>query len=399
MAPGGTLALGVKCRPQSPGVHTADVYVGTDTFQLLSLGVSLECTGTATSLPALAMTPTTIEIPSPVEVKLGSASTVVRLANAGAGTLLVKDVRIVDVDAGAADDWTYSASGDCSGQITSICSLDAGEQVAIGLTFDPSQIGSRRAALLVSYRDTLDRTTEVPLGAVGLGGTLRRIRGQSQLGFGVVPIGRMSSLDITLVNDGNRDTLATVMLAAGTTPPYTTLPATTITVSPGMPHALAMVCAPTATGTFTTTATITTPDLALPLTVTATCDGTSQVFHANPTSLQLGEIRINESAPTLTVQLLSTNPGVTLTLAGEPVLEAPNSAVTLGPLSLATTPATFTVTVAPQAAGTLTATILAETTDGQTLRIPVVATAVEATYITADTLDLGTFCVDQPTTS
>ncbi len=399
VAPGGSFALGVKCRPQSPGTHTANVYVGTDTFQLLSLGVTLECDGTATSLPALALNPPTIEIPSPVEVRMGSASTTVRLANAGGGTLLVKDVRIVDVDAGAADDWTYTASGDCSGQITTVCMLGAGEDVAISLTFDPSQIGNRRAALLVSYRDTLDRTTEIPLDAVGLGATLRRIDGQSQLGFGAVPIGRMSTLDVTLVNDGNRDTLATVMLAAGTTPPFATLPATTFTVSPGMPQTLTVQCAPTAVGTFTTMATITTPESTSPLTISATCDGVAQQLYANPTGLQLGEIRINATAPTVTVALLSTNTGSPLTFAGPPMLEAPNSAVTIGALSQATTPAMFDVTVAPQTAGTLTATILVETTDGQTLRIPIVATAVEATYIAADTLDLGTFCVDQPTTS
>lgn len=398
VAPGSSFSVGLKCRPQSPGMHTAQVYVGTDTFQLLDLGVTLQCVGTATTQPALAMNPTTITIPSPVEVKLGSATTAVHLANAGGGTLLIKDLRIVDVDAGAADDWTYEAAGDCSGQITTDCKLESGEQVDIALTFDPSQIGSRHAALLVSYRDTLDRTIEVPLDAVGLGATLRRAFAQSPLAFGMVPVGRSAALGVTLVNDGNRDTMATVVLDASTTPPFTTTPATTFTVSPGAPRTLTLVCAPAAAGMFTTTATITTADTMSPVTVTATCTGSTQPLYSDPTSLQLGEIRINATAPTISV-LLSTTPGTPLTVVGQPTLEAPNAAVTIGPLSQTTTPATFDVTIAPQTAGSVTATILVATSDGETLRIPVVALAVEATYIAADTLDLGTFCVDQPTTS
>ncbi len=397
--PGGSFSLGVKCRPQSPGMHTAQVYVGTDTFQLLSLGVTLQCVGTATSAPALAMTPSTIEIPSPVEVQMGSASTTVHLSNAGGGTLLVKDVRIVDVDAGAADDWAYEASGDCSGQITSLCMLESGEQVDIQLTFDPSQIGNRHAALLISYRDTIERTTEIPLDAVGLGATLRRVTPASTLSFGMVPVGRMAALDVTLANDGNRDTTATVTLAANSTPPYTTVPATTFTVTPGMPRALSLQCAPAAAGTFMTTATITSPEMTSPITVTATCDGTTQQLYANPTSLQVGEIRLAATAPTVTVQILSTNTGSPLTITSQPQLEMPNAAITLGPLSQLTTPATFAVTVAPQAIGAVNATIVVTTSDGETLRIPIAAQAVDATYIAADTLDLGTFCIDQPTTS
>lgn len=397
VVPGGTFELGVKCRPQTAGAHSAEVYVGTDTFQLLSLGVTLQCTGVATTSPALAMNPTTIEFTSPVEVGSGSASTTIHVANAGGGTLLVKDVRIIDVDIGAADDWSYTASGDCNGQITSVCMLEAGEQVALDISFDPSAIGSRRAALLVSYRDTLDRTSELPLDGVGLGATLRRLGPATTLGFGTVPVGRTSQLDVTLVNDGNRDTTATVTLAPSTTPPFSVMPAGPLTITPGIPVTLSVQCAPAMTGTFTTTISLATPESQAPLEIAATCDSTTGELYATPTSLQLGELRINTTAPTISVQLASN--ASELTLTGAPRLEAPNVDVTLGPLSQQTTPASFAVTIAPPTAGPLSATILVDTTAGQTLRIPVAATAVEASYITADALDLGTFCVDQPTTS
>src|SRR5690606_23452023 len=119
-----------------------------------------------------AFDPTSVVVQAPVEVMDGSASTVVHLTNTGGGTLVINDVRTVDVDADAALDWTYTASGECTGTITDTCSLDGGESVDINLTFDPSTLGRRRATLLVSYDDSLHRTKEILLDGSGLAGTL-----------------------------------------------------------------------------------------------------------------------------------------------------------------------------------------------------------------------------------
>jgi len=396
--PGGAFAVGLKCRPQTPGTHTATVYVGTDTFQLLSLGVTLQCTGTATTQPALGINPTTIDIPAGVEVAGESANVAIHLANTGGGTLLIKDVRIVDVDTGAADDWSYNASGSCSGKISS-CSLGAAEQVDLDLTFDPSAIGSRDAALLISYRDTLDRTFELPLDATGAGATLRRPGPQTPLAFGTVPVGKMTTLDITVVNDGTRETTVTASLDASTTPPFSVMPSTSVIVAPGTPRTIAVECAPQTAGSESTTLTLTSPDLASPITIPATCDAATTQLYATPSVLALGELRTNAGPQTITVQLASTSAGAPLTFDGEPVLEQQNSSITFGPLSSLMTPASFDVMIAPQSEGTLDATIDVETTSGETLRIPLIASVVRADYIVAESLDLGTFCVDQPTTS
>jgi MYXO-CTERM domain-containing protein len=392
--PGSTFAIGVKCRPQSPGTHTADVYVGTDTFQLLSLGVTLQCEGAASTLPALALEPTTIEIPAGVEVGGDTATVTVHAANSGGGTLLVRDVRIVDVDTGAADDWTYTASGSCTGQL-SMCMLGAGESVDLEITFDPSQIGSRHAALLVSYHDTLDRTFELPLDASGQGATVRRPGPQTPIAFGTVPVDKTATLDLTLINDGNRDTTIDVAVDA----PFDVTPATNVVVSPGMPRTLTVECTPQTADTATSTLTVTSPDLAAPLTVDVSCAGSDAELYATPSALALGELRTNAGPRTFTVQLASVNAGMPLTLSGEPVLETSNSSITLGPLSQQTTPASFAVMIAPQSEGSLSATIDVETTSDETLRIPLTANVVKADYIVAQSLDLGTFCVDQPTTS
>jgi hypothetical protein len=399
--PGGTFTVGIKCRPQSPGTHTAQLLVGTNTFQLMTMPVTLQCIGAATVAPALGVNPTTIEIPAPVEVMGDTAAVVVNLENAGGSTLLVTDVRIIDVDTGAAEDWSYAASGKCSGQISGTCSMGAGDDVALNVTFDPSAIGRRRAVLLVSYHDTIDRTVEIPLEATGEGATLRRLGTGLPLSFGSVPVGGMAQLPIELANDGNRDADVQLSLTATTTPPFTLAPASTTTVAPTMPRIVTLTCAPTAPGSFTTTVTIQGNDTLsmAPVNVPAECEGTTAELYANPTSIMLDEVRLGGGAITRTIQLLDDDGGAPLTFTGQPQLEATNSLITIGPLSQLATPATFDVTIMPQATGPITAAILVSTTSGETLRIPVNGSIVKASYVVAPTLDLGTFCVDQPTTS
>ena len=76
-------SIGVRCSPQSPGMHTAQIFVGTDTFQLLSTPVTVQCIGGATTAPVLAANPPHVEIAERIEVGSGSASTIVHLSNPG----------------------------------------------------------------------------------------------------------------------------------------------------------------------------------------------------------------------------------------------------------------------------------------------------------------------------
>jgi hypothetical protein len=402
VAGGGTVALQIKCTPQTAGTHTAQVYVGTNTFQLLAQPVTLTCAGTATTSPVLAVNPPTIDLAAPIEVTSGDADVVVHLTNVGGGTLLINDVRKVDVDSGASTDWSYTASGECTGTITSPCSLEAGEQVDINLTFDPSAIGRRRATLLVSYKDTIDRTKEIPLDGAGLGATLQLIGGTSIMAFGSVPIGRSSTIDFDLANYGNRDITAQLSVTAGTTPPFSLSPAAAALVIPSMPKTISLTCAPTSAGTFITTATAQAMDAVSgsPATLSATCEGSTLGLYTAPTGLHLGEIRQAGGDVQRTIQVLSTNAPTQLALSGQPMLESSTAGVTLSVLSQQTTPASFDVTVHPDQLpeGQLSATIIVSSSN-ETLRIPVTGKVVAASYEVKAVVDLGTFCVGQPTTS
>ena len=399
ITPNNNLTLQLRCTPQTPGVHTAQLFVGTNTFQLMSSVVTLTCAGTVPTTPVLSANPTSIDLQTPIEATSGSANTVVHLANAGVGTLLINDVRTVDVDTGAAADWTYTASGGCTGQITSACSLDAGRLVDINLKFDPSAIGRRRATLLISYRDTVDRTKEIALEGTGLGATLQLASGSTSMSFGMVPIGRPSQLDFSLINRGNRDVTAQLALATGTSPPFTLSPTSSVNVVPNIERPVTVTCTPPSAGPFSTTITAQGADafMSPATTISATCEGSTIDLYAAPTALQLGEVRMGTSLRR-TVQLLSV--GGPLTLVGQPALEtADPGSVSLGALSNSLTPASFEVTITPQSEGPINHTILISNTNGETLRIPLNAKAVRAEYAVAPAIDLGTFCVGQPTTS
>lgn len=396
---GGMLSVQVKCTPQSTGTHTAQVYVGTNTFQLLSTGVTLTCRGTAATTPVLDAIPTTIDIQRPVEVLGDEASTVVHLSNPGAGTIVITDIRTVDVDTGTAPDWTYTASGACIGQITSMCVLDPGESIDLDVDFDPSVIGRRRATLLISYRDTLNRTKEIPLSGIGAGATLRLVAASPSLNFGTVPVGRSAQLSFDLANNGNRDTTAAITAAA----PFSVTPGPNVVVSPGAKRTMTATCAPTSAGMAATTISAAASDafLSPTISIAATCEGTTQELFAQPTSLMLGELRAGAGPITRTIQLTTDN-GVAVALTGQPQLETPNANITLGTLSSLTTPATFDVEFnvpSGSTQGPFSTAIAIGASNGDALRIPLAGRIVTASYVVAGTLDLGTFCINQPTTS
>lgn len=381
----------VKCTPRSVGPHTATLEIATDTGQRFDQPVTLSCTGSAAVVPVLGVSPDTVTVAAPVEVVGASAQTAVHLTNLGAGTLQVTDIRSVDVDAGAAVDWTFSLTGTCTG---TPCSLAANQQVAVNLTFDPSSIGTRRASLLISFHDTIDRTRSVPLAATGLGATLDLIGG-STLDFGSVPLGHSSQLAIALANRGNRDTTATL----STTPPFTLNPAMSVTVSPGVVKTVTATCTPVIAGSASTTigAQSADADGSLPIAIAATCTGITTPLFSNPTALALGEIRINAGAVVIPLQIEST--GAPLTLSGTPALDLANPSVSIGSASSPTTTSTINVTLDPQAEGDIKSNLVVADTGGDSLKIPIVGRIVTASYAVPQSLDVGTFCVNQPTAS
>ena len=396
VAPGSAATIYVACAPQAAGSASAQLRAITDGGQALAAPVALSCTGTATSAPALAVEPVALSVAAPLDAGSASATEVVHLTNAGGSNLVVSDVRVVDVDAGGAADWRYVASGRCSGEIAPACTLGPGDRVDLAVTFAPTAIASRRASLVLSYHDTLDRTRAIPLTGTGGGATLALV-GPASIDLGTVPVGQTASVDVTLANRGTRATTAMLSLApAGA--PFATSPASSIAVPPGAPAEVTLRCTPTAAGSATTMLTAHAVDVfgAQDAMVTASCEGTTSPLHASPSTIVLGELPLGGSAVDTTVSLEST--AGPLTLSGPPMLEDPLAELAVGSASSTTTPATFVVTAEPTAQGDLADHVLVNDTAGDKLRIPVSGSAVDPAYTVPTTLSLGTFCVGEPTT-
>lgn len=396
VASGSDLTLQVQCTPQTAGMHVANLVVATDSSQVLSQAVQLRCGAVAAPGPVLAVDPASIVVASPVDVGSGSATSTLHLSNAGSGSLLLTDVRAVDLDTGAALDWSYVARGHCIGQIPPQCQLDAGDEVDLDVTFDPSQIAARHASMIVTYKDSQQRSRAIPLEGAGGGATLVLASGPSALDFGVVPAGRSSSIDLLVANHGTRDTTA-MLSAMPAGPPFSLTPATSAMVAPSAAAKITATCAPTGAGTFLTTFTFESPDAfaSTPISLPATCTGSTQPLFATPSALSFGEVRTTGGPVTKTVTVQST--GGALTLTGQPTLDGATSSIALGPLSSLTTPATFAVTIDPSVDGDLTNKISIATTD-QTIQIPLTGRVVKPAYAVDPMLDIGTFCINEPTT-
>jgi hypothetical protein len=387
--PAGSATVLVSCSPRSAGSHTANLEIATDANQRLSQSVALDCTGVPATGPVLGITPATVDVAQPVEVTSAQAQTIVRLSNLGTGTLQITDVRVVDVVIGAAEDWTFSVSGTSCTVLP--CSLAANAEVDLTVTFDPSAIARRDASLLVSFNDGIDRTHSIPLSGIGQGATLAGV-GATALDFGDVPVGKSSSLTFQLANRGNRDTTPTLMTspvgAIATT-------ASSITVSPTMLATATAVCTPTATGVGSASITAQSTDGSV--TIPATCNGTSAPLSAQPTAVALGEVRLGTAPQTLTFALASS--GAPLTFSGQPALDIPSTNLTVGTLSASTTPATIDVTLDPQTVGGVASRLVVSDTAGDVIHIPIDATVVMPQYTAPAMLDVGTFCIGQPTAS
>ena len=394
LATAATTIASIHCAPRLPGLHTAHLEVATDTGQRLAQKVTLTCTGVAATTPVLGAEPPMVVVAAPTEVVSTIVHSTLYLSNLGTGTLQITDIRPVDVDPGAGFDWTFTLGGTCT---SLTCNLAAGQRVAVDLAFDPSQIAGRHASLLVSFNDNIARTRSIPLDGVGQGATLQLAGTPTTLDLGSTPIGKPTTATLHFSNTGNRDTSAA--LAVAPTGPYVLAPASMLTVTSTAIADVAATCTPTGTGAATAQITATDADTitATSITISTTCTGTSTALYASPTSINLGEVRLDGGPIMQTVTLLSNAGALTITVP--PHLDIANSNITLGGLSTTTTPAMFDLTVTPEAEGDLATHIVVEDGLGDTLSIPISGRIVSAAYTVPATLDVGTFCINQPTAS
>lgn len=400
IANGQSTPITIWCRPKTAGTHTAELHVASSTGHYLSAPITLTCNGTAASTPVLAITGDPLNA-GDVEVIAGTASPMpLRLRNAGSGMLQITKVQIVDSGNGAAADWSYVASGECSGSVTTVCELAPEEVLSLRLQLDPSVIGPRHATLVISYFDTAVRSRSIPLAGRGLGATLSLVGAPVELDFGTVPLNVTSDLPFQLSNQGNR-AIAAMLSMTPSVPAFSLSPSASINVGPATPATVVASCRPTAPGEVTTTIHAEGSDAFMAgsalLDIPVKCEGTSSTLFTVPSSLRLGEVHAGPDPVAVPIQVqVSTGAQLQIVSAAFAVQTTKLSVSTTFPVM---TPTTIQIMVDPTTEGVLDNELVIVASNGSTVRVPVSGAVATAAYEEPLARSLGTFCVNQPTTS
>jgi uncharacterized protein (TIGR03382 family) len=259
--------------------------------------------------------------------------------------------------------------------------------------------------MTIASNDAANAQLALRLYGIGQGATLELAPAlTSNVDLGQVPRTGSASLEVLLANHGNRDVTDVAIAYGSGADPHVTAPASLSVAHGATPTPLPITCVPGgATGTFTTTITATAPDASGSVVITAVCHGTDSRLAADPPSLQLAEVRTGTSpAPAVPFALIN-NDTQPMTLAGAPALAPAQPELSLsGPASLAIATggsAAAELDVDPTMDQVLATTITAIDTSGNNaLAVPVTGRIVTATLGAPPKVDLGTFCVNEPTT-
>jgi hypothetical protein len=404
---GGTTSVVVMCSPRSTGAQTAQLYITTAAGTRLSAPVALSCTGNDATGPVISVSPTAVDVGA-VEVINATAHATVHIANVGKATLKLLDVQIIDGGTGAAADWTYTAQLPCKPGIPPGCDLSVDLNLAsvdLDLVFDPSAIAARGATLLVHYNDTADRSLSIPLHGIGQGATLDLVGGPTVLDFGALPLNTTASLVIQVLNRGSRAltdgsfTITPTGAPGGS--PFSVTPGPPFSVPTGAaPTSITVACKPTAVGAASADLQLTAVDaLSAPIGIALHCAGATAgapnlTLTATPPELLLGEVRVG-SRPVFPLAIAGIGGPISISAAAL-AFPDPSLTVTGAP---DTTPTTLELLATPQSDAIIANQLIVTPTSGAPLDVVISGTAVTARYDVSNAISLGTFCVDQATTS
>jgi len=387
--PQGTVGIDIACRPGTTGAHTGKlIAIGSNGFALAA-PIAVDCAGTAATAAVLALIPGNVTLP-PVEVEGATGLATIAMRNAGAVTLTIETVTTSDTGVvGAGADWSVTVDGQCAAVP---CLLAAGQTLFARLRFDPSKFASRPARLTVNYTDPMgSKQALASLDGRGRGATAELIA-TPPLDFGTVRPGAVSTaLQLVLDNRGNRST--TVNFAASPMAPFSFM--TTATLDPGR-TTFSLSCSSATELEVTRTLTITSPAAPIPQTVSLHCDVRDTAVFADPSTLQLGELRTTSTIPD--VEIVVDDTGTPVDLPDPPTLVPANPNLELGPFDRTMTPAITSLSITPVSVGAFGPTIeIKPATPAEQIDVPVTGTVVNATFTTTPVMTLGTFCAGQPT--
>jgi Abnormal spindle-like microcephaly-assoc'd, ASPM-SPD-2-Hydin len=347
LSPGQSQNFTVLFTPQSAGNVAGSIALSgsaslspqTQGGQTLGVSASVSMSGNGVSSGQLAISPGLIDFG---DVATGKASTqAVSVTNGGSSAVTISQA--------VASGTGFSLTG-----LTLPATLQSGQSAKFSVIFSPQSAGTVTGKVSISSNAT-NSNLVLPLSGVGVTpGTLGS--NPTSLSFGTVQLNSSRSLSETLTNTGGTTvSLKTATVSgAGISISGLTIP-TQLTA--GQSVTFNVTFAPTSagavSGALTITSTAPNPSLAIALSGTGVANGQLSI---SPSSLSFGNVTVGSSKG-LTSTLTASGSSVTISSATSNSSEFSFSGVSLPTTLSAGQSATFTVTFAPQASGSASASL------------------------------------------
>ncbi|MBZ5600621.1 MAG: choice-of-anchor D domain-containing protein [Acidobacteriia bacterium] len=370
IAAGQSTALSISFTPNSTGTTSATLTIESDAP---TPEIALPLSGNGVIAGELSANPTSLSFGS---IQVGNSQTLSEtLTNSGGADVTITQATTTGLG--------FSASG-----LSLPVTLSAGESKTFSVIFAPQSLGGANGNIAITS-DASNPTLNVPLSGTGIAvGALTA--NPTSLNFGSVQVGSNQTLSETLTNTGGSS--VTISQATATGPGFSvsglSLP---LTLSAGQSKTFSVTFAPQSAGSASGNVAITSngsnPILNVPLSGTGVTAG---ALTANPSSLSFGSVQTGSSS-TLSETLTNTGgSSVTITQATATGAGFSVSGLSL-PLTLtAGQSKTFSVTFAPQSAGSVSGNLaIISNGSNPTLNIPLSGTGVAPGALTANPSSLS----------
>ncbi len=346
LAVGSTCTIGVTFKPTAAGARTAGLTI-TDSAPGSPRTITLS--GTAVTAPAVSLSPSTLTFASQ-SVGSSSAAQTITLTNTGGSALTISSLAL-----------TGTNSGDFSQTNTCGTSVAAAAKCTIAVLFKPVAIGTRTAAVTITDNAT-GSPQSVALSGTAVAAPAAVSLSPTALTFASQAVGTSSTSQVvTLKNTGGTTLTVSSFAVTGTNNgDFTQTHTCGTSLAAGASCTLAVTFKPTAPGTRTAALSIADSASGSPQSVTLTGTGVGPLAALSPTSVSFPVTLLGSRSTGIAVTLSNTG-NATLTISSI-AITGTNSADFAQTNSCGTSLAAgarcaITVTFAPRAAGSRSATL------------------------------------------
>ncbi|HEY6185329.1 MAG TPA: choice-of-anchor D domain-containing protein, partial [Terriglobales bacterium] len=291
VAVGASCTLSVTFTPTGSGSRSATLDI-TDNAGGSPQHVSLTGTGVG---PMVTLSPTSLSFGNQ-SVGTTSGAKTIQLKNTGNATLTVSSITIAGTNA-----TDFAQTNNCPN------SLAPGAQCNINVTFAPTNIGTRTAAMSVSD-DALNSPQTAGLTGSGIFGTTNVTLTPNKLSFGSQPIGSTSAAQTTVLKNTGQSILVISSIAiAGPNPSdFAQTNDCGNTVAVGASCTFTVTFTPTVSGNRSATLNITDNAGGSPQHVSLTGSGVGPMATLSPTSLSFANQKVGTTSGSKAIQLKNT---------------------------------------------------------------------------------------------